>query len=179
MTLVWPSSSLSMNRCENTDAVTFWFVCRTLAQPNSCSSSTAPMANTKSGNSRNSRLSQKLRTLPLRSSDAGTMYPLTMKKTSTPYSPGSNTLYTARWTAGSTRVPKWLYTNTTQRAAIPRSASSQASLRPPAFARSCAAGCGSPRAGAGRSSRAGAAAVAVAWSAAGTVDMRGQLTHGP
>ncbi len=110
MTLVWPSSSLSMNRCENTDAVTFWFVCRTLAQPNSCSSSTAPMANTKSGNSRNSRLSQKLRTLPLRSSDAGTMYPLTMKKTSTPYSPGSNTLYTARWTAGSTRVPKWLYT---------------------------------------------------------------------
>ena len=90
------------------------------------------MANTKSGNSRNSRLSQKLRTLPLRSSDAGTMYPLTRKNTRAPYSPGSNTLYTARWTAGSTRVPKWLYT--THRAAIPRSASSQASLRPPAFA---------------------------------------------
>jgi hypothetical protein len=64
----------------------------------------------------------------LRSSDAGTMYPLIMKKTSTPYSPGSKKLYTAVWTLGSTRVPKWAYT--THKAAIPRSASSQASRWP-------------------------------------------------
>ena len=37
-----------------------------------------------SGYSRNSLLTQNVRTLPLRSSDAGTMYPLMMKKTKTP-----------------------------------------------------------------------------------------------
>jgi hypothetical protein len=43
-----------------------------------------PTASRYSGYSRNSRLTQKVRTLPLRSSDAGTMYPLMMKKTNTP-----------------------------------------------------------------------------------------------
>ena len=83
----------------------------------------------------------------MRSSDAGTMYPLIMKNTSTPYSPGSKKLYTAVWTWGSTRVPKWAYT--THKAAIPRSASSQASLRPPAEARPGGCGCEPSAAGAG------------------------------
>ena len=44
-----------------------------------------PTASRYSGYSRNSLLTQKVRTpLPLRSSEAGTMYPLMMKKTKTP-----------------------------------------------------------------------------------------------
>ena len=43
-----------------------------------------PTASRYSGYSRNSLLTQNVRTLPLRSSDAGTMYPLMMKKTKTP-----------------------------------------------------------------------------------------------
>ena len=43
-----------------------------------------PTASRYSGYSRNRRLTQNVRTLPLRSSDAGTMYPLMRKKTKTP-----------------------------------------------------------------------------------------------
>ena len=43
-----------------------------------------PTASRYSGYSRNMRLTQNARTLPLRSSDAGTMYPLMRKKTKTP-----------------------------------------------------------------------------------------------
>jgi hypothetical protein len=43
-----------------------------------------PIASRYSGYSRNMRLTQNVRTLPLPSSDAGTMYPLMRKKTKTP-----------------------------------------------------------------------------------------------
>ena len=86
------------------------------------------MATANSGNRRKNRLIQKFLMLPLRSSDAGTMYPLTMKKTNTPYSPGSKARAIAALTCFSTRKSRWL--STTNSAAIPRSASSQASLRP-------------------------------------------------
>ena len=54
-----------------------------------------PTASRYSGYSRNSLLTQNVRTLPLRSSEAGTMYPLMMKKTKTPYLPGSNHWWTS------------------------------------------------------------------------------------
>src|SRR5580700_8081711 len=78
------------------------------------------------GYSRNRRLVQNPRTDPLRSSEAGMMYPLTRKNTKTPYSPRSSQRYRKSRTGSSMSVDPW--SNTTQSAANPRSASSHASL---------------------------------------------------
>ena len=51
------------------------------------------MATAYIGYSRNARLIQNALVLPLRSSDAGTMYPLTRKNTNTPYWPRSSVWY--------------------------------------------------------------------------------------
>ena len=77
------------------------------------------------GYSRNSRLVQNPRTDPLRSSEAGMMYPLIRKNTKTPYWPRSSQRYRKSLTGSSISVDPW--SNTTHSAANPRSASSHAS----------------------------------------------------
>src|ERR1700733_2435140 len=77
------------------------------------------------GYSRNRRLVQNPRTDPLRSNEAGMMYPLIRKNTNTPYWPRSSQRYRKSLTGRSMSVDPW--SNTTQSAANPRSASSHAS----------------------------------------------------
>lgn len=75
------------------------------------------------GYSRKNRPAQNRRTLPRRSSENGTTYPLTRKNTNTPYRPKSNHGLAAPRTSGSSTSREC--SNTTTMAARPRRASSQ------------------------------------------------------